>query len=126
MGGKDRFWYAVFLGFLVTVLFAIVTVNLMDFLPVFGGLAGGITAGYFSEKNYWEGAKAGLTAGTIGMFAVLLDYVLKTGLLRNTVPAVPGTLGVYFVLLAVIIYYPILAFIGGAMGGAARGVLKAP
>ena len=52
------------------------------------------------------------------MIAILIDFILKTGYLRAAIPQVPQVLGVMFLLLAMIIYFPILAYIGGAIGGA--------
>ena len=115
---KQQFWTAVILGFLVMILVAILNVNTLGLIPVLGPLAGGIIAGFFAGKGYADGAKAGLTSGIFGMIAVLIDFILKTGYLRAAIPQVAQVLGVAFLLLAMIIYFPILAYIGGAIGGA--------
>ena len=121
---KQQFRIAVILGFLVMVLFAILNINALGLIPVLGPLAGGIVAGFFAGKGYAGGAKAGLVSGIFGMIAVLIDFILKTGYLRAAIPQVPEVLGVMFLLLAMIIYFPILAYIGGAIGGAISHFVK--
>jgi len=115
---KQQLWTAMILGFVVMILFATLNINTLGLIPVLGPLAGGIVAGFFAGKGYEEGAKAGFIAGICGMVAVLADFILKTGYLRAAIPQVSEVLGVVFLLLAMIIYFPILAFIGGAIGGA--------
>jgi len=121
---KRHFRIAVVLGFLVMILFAILNVNTLGLIPVLGPLAGGIVAGVFAGKSYADGAIAGLVSGIFGAIAVLLDFILKTGYLRAAIPQVPEVLGVVFLLLAMILYFPLLAYIGGAIGGAISHFLK--
>jgi hypothetical protein len=120
VSSREPFWPAVILGFFVMILLAVLSVNTFDLIPVLGPLFGGIAAGFFAGKDVSNGAKAGLTAGTFGTFAVLFDFILKTGLLKAAIPLVSGGMGLVFLLAAMVIYFPILAFIGGAIGGAIR------
>jgi len=75
-------------------------------------------------RPFTGGAKTGFFSGVFGMIAALIDFILKTGYLRAAIPQVPGVLGVIFLLLAMIIYFPILAYIGGAIGCAISYFLK--
>ncbi len=114
---KLQFWTAVFLGFVVMILFAILTVNILELIPVVGPFFGGIVAGYFAGKDFLNGAKAGLASGLLGLLAVSIDFMLNTGYLRAAIPHALQVAGVLFLIWAMIIYFPILAFIGGALGG---------
>ena len=116
--GQQRSWAAIVLGFLVMILFAILNINTLGLIPVLGPLAGGIVAGFFAGKGYAGGAKAGFVSGIFGLGAVLIDFTMNTGYLRAAIPQVPQVMGVVVLLWAMIVYFPILAFIGGAIGGA--------
>ncbi len=117
---KIRFWTAVLVGFVVMLLFAILTVNVMDLVPVVGPFFGGIVAGYLAGKDLLNGAKAGFAAGVLGLAAVSIDFMANTGYLRAAIPSVLQVAGVLFLVWAMIVYFPILAFTGGALGGAVR------
>ena len=113
---RTRFATAAVAGFIVMILFALVTVNFLKLIPLAGPFAGGLVAGYLCGKDYLTGGKAGMAAGTFGALAVWADFILNTNYLPSAVPSFPGIAGVLFLILA-IIYFPVLAFIGGAFGG---------
>jgi len=121
---KQQLAIAVILGFIVMILFAILNVNTLGLIPVLGPLAGGIVAGFFAGKDYANGAKAGFISGSFGVVAVLIDFSLKTGYLQAAIPHISQVAGIVFILAAMIIYFPILAYIGGAIGGAIRRLFK--
>jgi len=114
-----RFWTAIVGGVVVMLLLSLVTVNILKLIPFVSPVIGGLAAGLISGKGPINGAKAGIAAGLIGAVVVGIDYELSTGLLSGAVPAIPAFTGVLFLVLA-LFYYPILSFIGGAVGGALR------
>jgi len=116
---------AVLAGVVVMVIFAVITVNILALIPLAGPVVGGIVAGYIAGKDFLNGAKAGIIAGFAGGVLVAFDVFARLGILRMSVPQIPGVEGVLFLVLA-IFYFPILAFIGGAIGGMAQGGVKAP
>ncbi len=117
---QARFAVAVAFGFFIMILFAVVTVNILKLIPLAGPFVGGFVAGYLCQKGYLIGGRAGMTAGIFGAFAVWIDLILNTRYLTSTVPTVPGVAGVLLLILA-IIYFPVLAFLGGAFGGMVKG-----
>ena len=115
---KLQFWTAVFLGFVVMILFAILTVNILNALYRWSvRSSAGSLPGNFAGKDFLNGAKAGLASGLLGLLAVSIDFMLNTGYLRAAIPHALQVAGVLFLIWAMIIYFPILAFIGGALGG---------
>ena len=117
---KFRFrWWGVVLGFIVMVFFALITVNVLRFIPLAGPFVGGLAAGYTGGKDALSGALAGISAGILGALAVSADFLMNLGYLRAAVPAIPEIAGILFLGLA-LIYFPVLAFIGGAIGAVLR------
>ena len=121
---KIQFGTAVLLGFVVMILFALLTVNILELIPVVGPFFGGIVAGYYAGKDFLNGAKAGLVSGMLGLTAVSIDFMLNTGYLGAAVPHVLQVAGIMFLIWAMIIYFPVLAFIGGAIGGSLKRFSK--
>ncbi len=120
MDERKRVWVASAAGFLVIILLAAFDVNVLGIIPVFGPFFGGIAAGLVTGRDYVKGATAGVVAGFFGLIAVSVDLFLDTGYLKSAIPYSPELLGVYFFLFAMVVYFPILGFIGGAIGGAIR------
>jgi len=139
---RIRFLVAVILGFIVMILFAAITVNIFDLIPLAGPFFGGLAAGYYygkadltagsagpffgglaagpdDGKDRLTAGSAGFLAGIFGAVAVGLDFLLNLGLARTTGLQIPEIAGIVFLLLA-LIYFPILAFIGGILGGLLR------
>lgn len=117
---SKHFWIAVIAGFMVMIGFALISVNIMKFIPLASPFLGGLVAGLIVGRDYLTGGKAAIFAGILGAFIVSFDFIMNTGYFQGAVPQV-AEIGGLLVLLTGIIYYPILAFIGGVMGG----VLKA-
>ncbi len=116
---KKRFTAAIVVGFIVMVLFALVTVNLLDLIPLVGPFIGGLVAGYIAGKDFQNGAKAGVIAGFLGAVVISLDLMMNIGYFTKAVPQLPPEAGVLFLVVA-IFYFPTLAFLGGAAGGIIR------
>jgi hypothetical protein len=114
---KLRFSAAIIAGFMVMVLFAMITVNIMQLIPLVGPFVGGLVAGLIAGKDFLNGAKAGIVAGFLGAVGVALDVMAATSYLKSAVPQFPQVAGVLFLVVA-LFYFPILAFLGGALGGA--------
>ena len=111
-----RFITAIIIGFLVMLIFGIFTVNILQFVPLIGPFIGGIVAGLIAGKNCLDAGKAAMIAGLLGAGGVGLDLVANTSYLRMAVPQLPQFAGFLFFIVA-IFYFPILAFIGGVLGG---------
>jgi len=114
-----NFWIAVVIGVIVMLGFALVFVNMFQFVPFVGPFIGGLAAGLIGRKSLLDGGRAGLVSGIAGGLIVSLDYLLDTGLLRGATLPVATAAGSIFVITS-ILYFAILAFIGGAIGGLAR------
>lgn len=115
---KNRFLLGVALGFIVIILLAALNVNALGLIPVLGPFFGGIVAGYVGGRNSTTGAQAGIIAGAFGTAVVIIDFILKTDYVQAAIPRIPEFTGVVLFLVAMVVYFPILAFIGGAIGGA--------
>ena len=113
---KIQFGEGVIAGLIVMILFAVVTVNIYNLVPLFGPVIGGIVAGAIAGKDFLNGAKAGMLAGFIGAVVVALDFMAHTGYLSAAAPVSAQAVGVLVFILA-LFYFPILSFIGGAAGG---------
>ena len=122
---KIQFTVAIIIGFVVMILFGIITVNIMQLIPIFGPFVGGIVAGIIAGKNFLNGAKAALIAGLLGAVAVSVDFIANTSYVTMAVPQYFQIFGVFFLVIS-LFYFSILAFLGGALGGAARGHDPAP
>jgi hypothetical protein len=116
---KIQFGAAVIIGFIVMLLFGILTVNIMQFIPIFGPFIGGLVAGLIAGKDFLNGGKAGLVAGLFGAVGVAIDIMANTSYFKIAIPQFPQFAGFIFLIIA-IFYFPILAFIGGAIGGRLR------
>jgi hypothetical protein len=116
---RDKFWMAVIIGFLVMLAFALITVNLLKFIPLLGPFIGGLVAGLIVRRNLIEGGKAGLVAGIIGGIVVSIDYLLGTAILQGILEPFAAFAGVLLVFI-VVIYFVILGWIGGAIGAMIR------
>ncbi len=137
---RVRFSVAVILGFVVMVLFAVLTVNILDFIPLAGPFFGGLAAGYYNGKDpllpessgpFFSGlaagdgkahltdGSAGFLSGIFGAIVIGFDFFLNTGLVRAAGLQIPELAGL-FLLLVAFIYFPVLAFIGGVFGGLLR------
>ena len=113
------FWTAVITGVIVMLAFAVIFVNMFSFVPFIGPFVGGLVAGLMIRRGLLEGGRAGLYSGIAGGFIVSLDYLLGTGFLKGaTIPVEYATVSIFVIMS--IIYFAILAFIGGAIGGLAR------
>ena len=117
---KVSFGVAVTAGVLVMFLFALVFINIFQFVPFVGPFVGGLVAGLIAGRDFLNGGKAGIVAGLIGAALVSLDFITNTNLLAAAMPRFPGVAGVLFLVLA-IVYFPILGFLGGSIGGRLRG-----
>jgi hypothetical protein len=113
------FWIAVLIGVIVMLGFAVIFVNLFDLVPLIGPFVGGLVAGIIARKSLLNGGKAGLFSGVAGGLLVSLDYLLGTGLLQGASIQVATAEGSIYIIVS-IIYFAILAFIGGAVGGLTR------
>ncbi|HSQ94302.1 MAG TPA: hypothetical protein VLL74_08420 [Methanoregula sp.] len=134
---RVRFASAVVLGFIVMVIFAVITVNILDLIPLAGPFFGGLAAGYYNGKDpllpessgpFFSGlaagdrkthltdGSAGFLSGIFGAVVVGFDFFLNTGLVRAAGLQIPEIGGLVFLLIA-LIYFPVLAFIGGVIGG---------
>ena len=113
------FWTAVITGVIVMLALAVIFVNMFNFVPFVGPFVGGLVAGLMIRRGLLEGGKAGLFSGVIGGLIVSLDYLLGTGFLKGaTIQIATATVSVFVIMS--IIYFAILAFIGGAIGGLVR------
>ena len=134
---RVRFASAVVLGFIVMVIFAVITVNILDLIPLAGPFFGGLAAGYYNGKDpllpessgpFFSGlaagdrkthltdGSAGFLSGIFGAVVVGFDFFLNTGLVRAAGLQIPEIGGLVFLVMA-LIYFPVLAFIGGVIGG---------
>jgi hypothetical protein len=101
------------------ILFALVTVNIMQLIPLAGPFVGGLVAGLIAGKDFLNGAKAAFIAGFLGAVGVAMDLMADIAFFKVAVPQSPQIDGVLFLVVA-LFYFPILAFLGGALGGAIR------
>jgi len=113
---KIQFGEGVIAGLIIMILFAVVTVNIYNLVPLFGPFIGGIVAGLIARKDFLNGAKAGMLAGFIGAVIVALDFMAHTGIFQAAAPVSAQAVGVLYFILA-LFYFPVLGFIGGAAGG---------
>ena len=116
---SKNFWIAVVTGFLVMLVFAAIFVNIYSLIPIINPFIGGLVAGLIARKGALYGGRAGLYAGIAGGVIVSLDYMLGTGLLSGATVPIAALTGSLLIIVS-IIYFAILAFIGGAVGGQVR------
>jgi hypothetical protein len=113
------FLISVITGVIVMLLFAVVFVNVFHLIPIINPFVGGLAAGLIAGRGALYGARAGLTAGMAGGVIVSLDYLFGTGFFMGVSIPVATLTGVLLIIVS-IIYFGILAFIGGAVGGQVR------
>jgi ABC-type multidrug transport system permease subunit len=112
-------WMGVVVGFILMIVFAAISINVLKFIPLLGPLVGGLVAGYMVKKDIMEGGKAGLYAAIFAAIVVSLDVTYGLKYLQGaTMSFVPGT--GWLVLIATVIYFAMLGFIGGAVGWMVR------
>jgi len=116
---RDNFWMAVIIGVVVMILFALITVNIFQLIPIFGPFIGGLVSGLIARKSIMNGGKAGLIAGIIGGVIVSIDFLLGTSFLQGSVAPFAAAAGSLVIIIA-IIYFAILGWIGGAVGAVLR------
>lgn len=114
---KIRFIVAIIAGLIVMILFAIVTVNIMQLIPFFGPVIGGFVAGLIAGWGFLNGGKAAVVAGFMGPIGVGLDMMADTAFFKVAVPQSPQIAGLLFLVLARF-NFPILSLFGGVLGGA--------
>jgi Family of unknown function (DUF5518) len=121
-----NFLLGVITGLIVMFLVALVTVNLLGLIPLISPLIGGLVAGYITRKDVMNGGRAGITMGVLGAIVISLDFLIRTGYLQGLANAF-RFIGADIFIFGVIIYFGILGFIGGAIGGYLRcGYLFCP
>ncbi|MGB9176079.1 MAG: DUF5518 domain-containing protein [Methanoregula sp.] len=113
------FWISVITGVIVMLVFAVVFVNVFHLIPIVNPFVGGLAAGLIAGRGALYGARAGLAAGMAGGVIVSLDYLFGTGFFMGVSIPVAALTGILLVIVA-IMYFGILAFIGGAVGGQVR------
>jgi len=106
---KGSFWTGAIAGFFLMVLIG-------GALPVLGPITGGLVAGLIAKGGIWNGAKAGFTAGIFGAIVVII-IGLVVGTLAMGLFGFLLALGIGVILIATTLYYALLGFVGGAIGG---------
>jgi hypothetical protein len=114
-----RLWLGVIAGLIVMFLVTLVTVNLLDFIPLVSPVIGGLVAGFIAGKGIENGGKAGTATGLLGAIIVSLDFLFRIGYLQGFTLAFRSLNADLFLLLAAM-YFAILGFISGAIGGYLR------
>jgi hypothetical protein len=113
------FLAGVIAGLIVMFLVALVLVNLLDFIPLVSPIIGGLVAGFIAGKGVANGGKAGTATGLLGAVIISLDFLLRIGYLQGLTLAFRSVHADLFLLLAAM-YFAILGFISGAVGGYLR------
>jgi Family of unknown function (DUF5518) len=114
-----NFVLGVIAGFIVMFLVALVTVNLLGLVPLVSPFIGGLVAGYIARKDILVGGKAGIATGVLGAAVISFDFLLRYGYLHGLTVTFQF-IGPDLFILGVIIYFAVLGFIGGALGGYLR------
>ena len=105
----------VVIGLIVMIVFALISIGMLNFIPLLGPFVGGLVAGYIVHKDIMSGGKAGLYAGILAAIVVSLDFMLGLKYLQGaTMSFIVGTGSL--VLIATVIYFALLGFIGGSIG----------
>jgi hypothetical protein len=108
-------WIGVVIGFIIMIVFALISIRSLIFIPLLGPFVGGLVAGYIVHKDIMSGGKAGLCAGILAAIVVSLDFMLGLKYLQGaTMSFIVGTGSL--VLIATVIYFALLGFIGGSIG----------
>jgi len=106
---KGSFWLGAGIGFIIMAL-------LSGVLPVLGPLIGGFVAGLIAKGGLWNGAKAGFAAGLFGAFVVIIIGLIAGTLLAGIFGFLVA-LGIGVILIVTTLYFAVLGFIGGVVGG---------
>jgi hypothetical protein len=114
-----NFVLGVIAGLIVMFLVAILTVNILGLVPFISPFIGGLVAGYIARKDILIGGKAGVATGVLGAIVISLDFLIRTGYLQGLTRAFQF-IGPDLFILGVIMYFAILGYIGGAIGGYLR------
>lgn len=115
-GGSRNDWIPVIAGVIAMAVFAVVTINIYHFVPIISPFVGGLVTGLMVRRDAMSGGRAGAFAGLAGGIIILLDFVLGTKVLESMTSPVAVLAG-GFLVIVLIPYYVILAFIGGVIGG---------
>jgi ABC-type multidrug transport system permease subunit len=108
-------WTGVVIGFIVMIVFAVISIDVLNFIPLLGPFVGGLVAGYIVDKDIMNAGKAGMYAAIFAAIVVSLDFTLGLKYMQGaTMAFVVGT--GWLVLIATVIYFALLGFIGGAIG----------
>jgi len=108
-------WMGVVIGFIVMIVFAVISISVLNFIPLLGPFVGGLVAGYIVHKDIMNAGKAGMYAAIFAAIVVSLDFTLGLKYMQGaTMAFVVGT--GWLVLIATVIYFALLGFIGGAIG----------
>ena len=95
---------------------AVVTVNIMQLVPLAGPFVGGVVAGLIAGKDFLNGAKAEFVAGFLGVVGVAVDLMADTAFFKVAVPGHPRSPGSCSWLLPVSTF-PSLLFLAGPWEG---------
>jgi len=108
-------WTGVVIGFIVMIVFAVISIGMLNFIPLLGPFVGGVLAGYIVRKDIMNAGKAGLFAAIFAAIVVSLDFTLGLKYMQGaTMSFIVGT--GFLVLIATVIYFAVLGFIGGSIG----------
>lgn len=108
-------WMGVVIGFIVMIVFAVISIGVLNFIPLLGPFVGGVLAGYIVRKDIMNAGKAGMYAAIFAAIVVSLDFTLGLKYMQGaTMAFVVGT--GWLVLIATVIYFALLGFIGGSIG----------
>ncbi len=114
------FWISVIAGVIVSLAFAVVSVNFLDIVPIINPFIGGLVAGLIVGRGALYGSKAGVLSGIIGGLIVYADFLLGTGFLESVTIPMATLLSTTLLIFVLIPYSAILGLIGGAIGGMVR------
>ncbi|HPS21997.1 MAG: DUF5518 domain-containing protein [Methanomicrobiales archaeon] len=109
---KNNFWMGTLAG-------AVIIIILDLLVPFFGPIIGGFVAGYIADRDIMNAGKAGLIAGILA--GIVVSLVVFAGLVSHPLSGyVPAAGTGFFLMVTIILYLAILAFLGGAIAGAVR------
>lgn len=111
--GKNNFWIAVGIGFILTVIIDV-------YIPVLGPLVGGFAAGFIAGGDPFNAGRAGLFAGLLAAIVVTALVLFEVSTELGGVGFLAGFFTGLFLFVGIFLYLGVLAFIGGAIAGALR------
>jgi hypothetical protein len=106
---KGSFWLGACIGFIIMVLTG-------SALPILGPVIGGFVAGLIAKGGLWNGAKVGFFAGLVGAIVIIVIGIF-VGTLVGGLFGFLAAMGVGVIIIAMALYYAVLGFAGGAIGG---------